>query len=113
MDNRQFGAASDLGNAPDISSSYEAGARCLDVPDFAVAQGSSDLCLHDVVGTGRPAAEVSLSRLLYNETCGLEQILRLPDNLLTMLHRTGGMIRNREAGRLHSVPAGRASSNTR
>ena len=97
MDDGQRGAAADLGHAADIAGRDQGCTRGLDIGHLAVAQAAGDFRLHDVVGSGRTAAQVPLPRFANLEAGPRQQLFRLAHDLLAVLHRAGRMIGDREA----------------
>ena len=85
------------------------GRTLLDVGDLAVAQLGGDRRLQDVVGAGRAAAQVALGDLHHREAGVAQQLARLVDDALAVLHRAGRVIgdaqRRPALGRAHVVAA--------
>ncbi len=94
---RDRGAAADLAHAADVAGGDDVRGRALDVADLAVAQLPGDDRLQQVVGAGRPAAEMALGNRLDGEPGGGQQRLRQGLDLLAVLHRAGRVVGDGQA----------------
>src|SRR6202008_4353388 len=88
----------DLRHAANISSGDDLGLCFLDVRDLARPQPVRDVRLQDVIGPGGAATDMRLRHILDLEPHFREQELWLFLDLLSVLHRAGGMIGYRVTG---------------
>src|SRR5215813_7135061 len=101
VSNRNGGARRDVADAAKVAGGDEIGPQAFDVGHFALAQGTRQCGLQDLIGAGPAAAEMALGHVLYDESRGAQQFLGLLIHLLAVLHGTGRMIGHGERPRGH------------
>src|ERR671918_2639549 len=87
-------AIRELDHAADVAGRDHVREDPRDVCELARAQLSGELGLEQVVGAGRAAADMALGDVLDREPRGLQQILGQGRDLLAVLHRARGMVRD-------------------
>ena len=92
MDDGRFHSAGDLGDTADVPGRDDLGLCLGDVGHFAGFQSVRDPRLQQIVGAGRPAAEMRFRNIAHREPHLLEQALRERLDFLAVLHRAGGVI---------------------
>ena len=104
MDNGDIDGGGELRQTADIARGDNLAARGLQVGHFSVAKPIGDFGLHDVVGSGRPAAKMFFLYRSDLESRQGQKRFGFCFQPLAMLHGTGGMIGYHGAGFLGYIP---------
>ena len=92
MYNRCRGRTAYLDHAANVASGDDIGAERLKGFNFSGLQLFGNLRLHQVISTGRAAAEMAVGGFQNSKTCTFQQVLRISLDLLAVLQRTGRVI---------------------
>ncbi|OIQ66587.1 hypothetical protein GALL_518410 [mine drainage metagenome] len=88
--------ARQLGDAPDIPRRDQVRLGRVQIAQLPLPQAAGDFRLQQVIGAGRPAADMRLLRLHHPESRTGQQLFRFRGHLRTMLQAARRVIRNRK-----------------